>query len=206
MWAAFRAAFVCGSVDPALQPASGASRVAVLLSGAQRTLDVCLPTLKKYVIDANPAHSFEFFAYLTADNGSEGGPAQAQAVEALLQPHGPAVVQVVPLNATEAAVQSTLPGILDAPVGRGTATGKALNIAQMFWGIAGAARLLYEAINLSTRPLFDETLSYSAMVRSSALIAASPRATDHVGAFSPCHVPTAKPPGRGAGADAAGSS
>ena len=51
--------------------AASAPRIAIILSGAYRTLTDCNDTIAKYVIDANPAAQFEVFASLTADVTNE---------------------------------------------------------------------------------------------------------------------------------------
>lgn len=112
--------------------------VAVVVSGAMRTLPECQPTIKKYIIDANPSMDFHFYVYVTVDEDEEVANAQ-QLVSAAF----PVVKSVLVLSGkqTSRAVKRTLPGLDSMPPGRGTARGKAGNIAKMLLGLTLAERL-----------------------------------------------------------------
>ena len=59
------------SVPTAFAPNRTTPVIAVIMSGAYRTLTDCNDTISKYVIDANPWAHFEVFASLTADISSD---------------------------------------------------------------------------------------------------------------------------------------
>lgn len=112
--------------------------VAVVVSGAMRTLPECQPTIKKYILDANPSMDFHFYVYVTVDEDEEVANAQ-QLVSAAF----PVVKSVLVLSGKQIsrAVKRALPGLDSIPPGRGTARGKAGNIAKMLLGITLAERL-----------------------------------------------------------------
>jgi hypothetical protein len=92
--------------------------------------------------------TFDFFAYLTADDGIDRD-AMERSVDARLRNVSGTepIVRVVTESEAVAAVMQALPAgssMQKMPAGRGTATGKSRNIIQMFHGIAGAATLLSE--------------------------------------------------------------
>ena len=139
-----------GSLDSTPQaltePGQAGPRVAVLLSGALRTLDWCTESLRTNLVEANPAMTFDFFAYLTADDGVDRA-AMERSVDASLRNVSstePKVRLVTESEALAAVMQALMPDMQKMPAGRGTATGKSSNIIQMFNGIAGAATLLSE--------------------------------------------------------------
>ena len=45
--------------------------VAVVISGALRTLPECHKTVKKHIVDANPSMDFHFYVYVTVDGEAE---------------------------------------------------------------------------------------------------------------------------------------
>ena len=142
-----------GAIDSVPQsltePASPKHKVvAVLLSGAMRTLDWCAKDMHKQLVAANPEATFEFFAHLTADDDVDRVATQ-QSVEASLRnvSGNEPKVRVVTESEVLAMVEQSLPMMEKAPMGKGTAKGKAPNIIQMFHGIAGAASLMYESID-----------------------------------------------------------
>ena len=139
-----------GSLDSTPQaltePGQAGTKVAVLLSGALRTLDWCTESLRTNLVLANPGMTFDFFAYLTADDGIDRG-AMERSVGASLRNVSstePKVRVVTESEALAAVMQALMPHMQTMPAGRGTATGKSRNIIQMFYGIAGAATLLSE--------------------------------------------------------------
>jgi len=141
-----------GSLDSTPQaltePGQAGPKVAVLLSGALRTLDWCTESLRTNLVEANPGMTFDFFAYLTADDGIDRD-AMERSVDARLRNVSGTepIVRVVTESEAVAAVMQALPAgssMQKMPAGRGTATGKSRNIIQMFHGIAGAATLLSE--------------------------------------------------------------
>ena len=142
-----------GSLDSTSQaltePGQAGRKVAVLLSGALRTLDWCTESLRTNLVEANPGMTFDFFAYLTADDGIDRG-AMERSVDARLRNVSSTEpkVRVVTESEALAAVMQALPAgsMQKMPAGRGTATGKSRNLIQMFHGIAGAATLLSETI------------------------------------------------------------
>ena len=112
--------------------------VAVVVSGAMRTLPECRQTVVKHIVEANPSMEFHFYVYLTVDTEAEVHAAQQLASQAY-----PNVKSVLVLNGkqTSKAVRRALPGLDRLPPGSGTARGKAHNIAKMLLGIALAERL-----------------------------------------------------------------
>ena len=152
MWAYAAAAvlLVRASVDSPPQaltaPGQAGTKVAVLLSGALRTLDWCTESLRTNLVDANPGMTFDFFAYLTADDGVDRGAMERSVDASLRNVSGtePKVRVVTESEALAAVMQALMPSMQKLPAGRGTATGKGRNIIQMFYGIAGAATLLSE--------------------------------------------------------------
>ena len=120
---------------------TGQINVAIVMSGAYRTLPDCNGTVVQHVIRANPSVSFSVFAHLTTEAMSKAEHEKAQR----------AVWETFPCVAgvhfeTNAAVSSdvrdTLPGVDQLPRGKGTARGKAMNIVKMFRGITMAQKLL----------------------------------------------------------------
>ena len=79
MWCYATAAvlLVRASVDSTPQaltaPGQAGTKVAVLLSGAWRTLDWCTEFLRTNLVEASASMTFDFFAYLTADDGIDRG-------------------------------------------------------------------------------------------------------------------------------------
>ena len=152
MWAYAAAAvlLVRASVDSTPQaltaPGQAGTKVAVLLSGALRTLDWCTESLRTSLVEANPGMTFDFFAYLTADDGVDRGAMERSVDASLRNVSGtePKVRVVTESEALAAVMQALMPSMQKLPAGRGTATGKGRNIIQMFYGIAGAATLLSE--------------------------------------------------------------
>ena len=152
MWAYAAAAvlLVRASVDSTPQaltaPGQAGTKVAVLLSGALRTLDWCTESLRTNLVEANPGMTFDFFAYLTADDGVDRGAMERSVDASLRNVSGtePKVRVVTESEALAAVMQALMPSMQKLPAGRGTATGKGRNIIQMFYGIAGAATLLSE--------------------------------------------------------------
>ena len=152
MWAYAAAAvlLVRASVDSPPQaltaPGQAGTKVAVLLSGALRTLDWCTESLRTNLVEANPGMTFDFFAYLTADDGVDRGAMERSVDASLRNVSGtePKVRVVTESEALAAVMQALMPSMQKLPAGRGTATGKGRNIIQMFYGIAGAATLLSE--------------------------------------------------------------
>ena len=102
--------------------------VAVVISGAMRTLPECHRTVVKHIVEANPSMEFHFYVYVTVDSEAEVVDAQrlvSQAypnVKSVLVAHG---------RQTTRAVRKALPGLDRLPAGSGTARGKASNIAKM---------------------------------------------------------------------------
>ena len=141
---------VRASVDSTPQaltaPGQAGTKVAVLLSGALRTLDWCTESLRTNLVEANPGMTFDFFAYLTADDGVDRGAMERSVDASLRNVSGtePKVRVVTESEALAAVMQALMPSMQKLPAGRGTATGKGKNIIQMFYGIAGAATLLSE--------------------------------------------------------------
>ena len=155
MWAytamgAYAVLLVRASVDSTPQaltaPGQAGTKVAVLLSGALRTLDWCTESLRTNLVEANPGMTFDFFAYLTADDGVDRGAMERSVDASLRNVSGtePKVRVVTESEALAAVMQALMPSMQKLPAGRGTATGKGRNIIQMFYGIAGAATLLSE--------------------------------------------------------------
>ena len=152
MWAYVATAvlLVRASVDSTPQaltaPGQAGTKVAVLLSGALRTLDWCTESLRTNLVEANPGMTFDFFAYLTADDGVDRGAMERSVDASLRNVSGtePKVRVVTESEALAAVMQALMPSMQKLPAGRGTATGKGRNIIQMFYGIAGAATLLSE--------------------------------------------------------------
>ena len=112
--------------------------VAVVISGALRTLPECHKTVKKHIVDANPSMDFHFYVYVTVDGEAEVSDAQ-QLVSAAY----PNVRSVLVLHGkqTTRAVRKALPGLDRLPPGSGTARGKAGNIAKMLLGLSLAEKL-----------------------------------------------------------------
>ena len=136
------------------EPGQAGPKVAVLLSGALRTLDWCIASLRTNLVEANPDTTFDFFAYLTADDGIDRG-AMERSVNASLRNVSstePKVRVVTENQALAAVMQELMPAMHKLPAGRGTAKGKGRNIIQMFYGIAGAATLLSETTGGSGKP------------------------------------------------------
>ena len=139
-----------GSIDSTpnvlTEPGRAGPRVAVLLSGALRTLDWCTESLRTNLVAANPDATFDFFAYLTADDGTDREAVEQSVGSSLRNVSGtePKVQVVTESEALAAVMRALMPHILSLPAGRGTAKGKSRNIIQMFYGIAGAATLLSE--------------------------------------------------------------
>ena len=98
--------------------------IAVLFSGAFRTLTDCNETIARHVIDANPWARFDVYAHLSSDVTSE---AERQRMEASVR-FGSACIAAVRLEtnaAVSAGVRRELPHLDRLPSGRGTARGKA---------------------------------------------------------------------------------
>lgn len=115
--------------------------IAVILSGAYRTLTDCNDTIAKHVIDANPWARFEVFAALTADPATD---IERRRMEQAVQ-FGRACIAAVSVESNSdvsAAVRRDAPLLDSLPAGRGTARGKAANIVKMFRGIGRAWQLL----------------------------------------------------------------
>jgi len=112
--------------------------IAVVVSGAMRTLPECQKTVVKHVVEANPSMDFHFFVYVTVDSEAEVIDAQRLVSQAY-----PNVKSVLVLNGkqTTKAVRKALPGLDRLPAGSGTARGKASNIAKMLLGLSLAERL-----------------------------------------------------------------
>jgi hypothetical protein len=152
MWAyaAVAVLLVRASVESTPQaltaPGQAGTKVAVLLSGALRTLDWCTESLRTNLVEANPGMTFDFFAYLTADDGVDRGAMERSVDASLRNVSGtePKVRVVTESEALAAVMQALMPSMQKLPAGRGTATGKGRNIIQMFYGTAGAATLLSE--------------------------------------------------------------
>ena len=125
--------------------------VAVVVSGAMRTLPECRQTVVKYIVEANPSMEFHFYVYLTVDTEAEVLGAQQLVSQAY-----PNVKSVLVLNGkqTSKAVRKALPGLDRLPPGSGTARGKAHNIAKMLLGISLAERLR----SLPSPPVFRHQL------------------------------------------------
>ena len=125
--------------------------VAVVVSGAMRTLPECRQTVVKHIVEANPSMEFHFYVYLTVDTEAEVHAAQQLASQAY-----PNVKSVLVLNGkqTSKAVRRALPGLDRLPPGSGTARGKAHNIAKMLLGISLAERLR----SLPSPPVFRRQL------------------------------------------------
>ena len=115
--------------------------VAVVISGAYRTLPDCNATVVQHVIRANPGVDFSVFAHLTTEAMSK---AEHEKAKRAVWSTFPCVAGVhFETNAAVSAdVRDNLPGIDLLPRGRGTARGKAMNIVKMFRGIAMAQKLL----------------------------------------------------------------
>ena len=116
-------------------------RVAIVLSGAYRTLTDCNASVVQHVIHANPSVRFDVFAHLTTEAVSKHEHEQA---ERNVWQTFPCVAGVLfeTNGAVSTDVRADLPTIDQLPRGRGTARGKAMNIVKMFRGIAMAQRLL----------------------------------------------------------------
>ena len=125
--------------------------VAVVVSGAMRTLPECRATVVKHIVEANPSMEFHFYVYLTVDTEAEVLGAQQLVSQAY-----PNVKSVLVLNGkqTSKAVRKALPGLDRLPPGSGTARGKAHNIAKMLLGISLAERLR----SLPSPPVFQRQL------------------------------------------------
>lgn len=125
--------------------------VAVVVSGAMRTLPECRQTVVKHIVEANPSMEFHFYVYLTVDTEAEVLGAQQLVSQAY-----PNVKSVLVLNGkqTSKAVRKALPGLDRLPPGSGTARGKAHNIAKMLLGISLAERLR----SLPSPPVFRRQL------------------------------------------------
>ena len=127
------------------EPHAPLARVAVLLSGAYRTLTDCNDTIARHVISANPWARFDVYAALTADHADE---AERKRMEAAVRFSGAciAAVRIEGNGAVSAAVKRDTPSIDALPKGVGTAHGKAGNIVKMFRGIGRAWQLLEEHV------------------------------------------------------------
>jgi hypothetical protein len=125
--------------------------VAVVVSGAMRTLPECRKTVVKHIVEANPSMEFHFYVYLTVDTEAEVLDARQLVSQAY-----PNVKSVLVLNGkqTSKAVRKALPGLDRLPAGSGTARGKASNIAKMLLGISLAERLR----SLPSPPVFRHQL------------------------------------------------
>lgn len=112
--------------------------VAIVVSGAYRTLPDCNASVSRHVIDANSGVHFHVYAHLTTEM------AGAVAARDVWSSFPCVVSAALETNAAvSAAVRSDIGmGTEKLPRGRGTAQGKAMNIIKMFRGIAAAQRLL----------------------------------------------------------------
>ena len=92
------------------------ARVAVLLSGAYRTLTDCNDTIARHVISANPWARFDVYAALTADHADE---AERKRMEAAVRFSGAciAAVRIESNGAVSAAVKRDTPSIDALPKG-----------------------------------------------------------------------------------------
>lgn len=116
--------------------------VAVVISGAFRTLLGCNSSLVAQVFDAHPAWHFSVFAALTVESAM-GEAERARARAAVVESYPcVAAVALSPNAEVSAALRRELPALDAVPRGRGTARGKAHNIVKMFRGIAAAHGLL----------------------------------------------------------------
>ena len=115
--------------------------VAIVLSGAYRTLPDCNASIVEHVIRANPQVKFDVFAHLTTEGASK---AEHQQAERAAWSTFPCVANVLFESnaAVTAEVRADIVGTDSLPRGRGTARGKAMNIIKMFRGIEIAQRLL----------------------------------------------------------------
>lgn len=131
--------------------------VAVLLSGAFRTLLNCNTSVQTFIMQANPHVHFDFFAFLTVDYESDVPAAKKAARESL------PCVSAVRIE-TAKQVTASVRKMIHAPEyglhqGRGTATGKAVNIIKMFYGISAAQRLFA----MSQKPCDDKSQPLSTL-------------------------------------------
>lgn len=120
-------------------------RVAVIISGAYRTLTDCNGSIAHHIFDANPSVEFDVYAYLTTDVADKG---KQRMMERAVR-FGRACVAAVRIESNAAvtsAVHRDMPHSGRVPFGRGTAHGKAGNIIKMFRGIALAWKLLDEHV------------------------------------------------------------
>ena len=139
MWCYATAAvlLVRASVDSTPQaltaPGQAGTKVAVLLSGALRTLDWCTESLRTNLVEASPSMTFDFIAYLTADDGVDRGAMERwTSVDASLRTVSGTEPKVRVVTESEVALaavmQALMPSMQKLPAGRGTATGKGRNI------------------------------------------------------------------------------
>lgn len=122
------------------------AHIAVLISGAFRTLTDCNETIARHVIDANPWARFDIYAHLSSDVTHEQ---ERRRMEESVR-FGSACVAAVRLEtngAVSAGVRRELPNLEKLPLGSGTARGKAPNIVKMFRGIGRAWQLLENHID-----------------------------------------------------------
>ena len=115
--------------------------VAIVLSGAYRTLPDCNASVVTHVINSNPSMKFHVYAHLTTESLSQ---AEHEKAERAVWATFPCVAGVLfeTNSAVSAAVRKDLPAIDQLPRGSGTARGKAMNIVKMFRGIGKAQQLL----------------------------------------------------------------
>jgi hypothetical protein len=134
---------------------NGKRKVAILVSGAMRTISECSNTLLTQVIHSNPALDFELFAFLTVNVVTQEDlmQAQARADESLLN-FNVREMQVQLDSMVERTVMEKLPGIKYSPEGWGSAKGKAMNVAKMFYGLAKTEELRQNALVKGGDPHF----------------------------------------------------
>lgn len=120
-------------------PNHAIANVAIVLSGAYRTLPDCNASMVRHVIHANPTMRFHVYAHVTAEAVGVDAHARRDVWDTF-----PCVVgAAVETNAAvTASVNADMSGIQKLPRGRGTAQGKAMNIIKMFRGIGVAQQLL----------------------------------------------------------------
>ena len=116
--------------------------VAIVLSGAFRTLTSCNQSVVEHVIQANPEMRFHVYAHLTIEASSSEAE-RDQAAKAVWGAFPCVVGAALETDAqASAAVRKDLPFVDRLPRGRGTARGKAMNIIKMFRGISIAQQLV----------------------------------------------------------------
>eukprot|EP00746_Dinoflagellata_sp_MGD_P166169 gnl/MRDRNA2_/MRDRNA2_95886_c0_seq1.p1 gnl/MRDRNA2_/MRDRNA2_95886_c0~~gnl/MRDRNA2_/MRDRNA2_95886_c0_seq1.p1 ORF type:complete len:304 (-),score=57.59 gnl/MRDRNA2_/MRDRNA2_95886_c0_seq1:104-1015(-) len=125
------------------------AKVAVLFSGALRTLDACKSSFIDYVIQANPKLSFDTYAFFSVDSESE-----VRSAEKLVQDSLPNLkkVKIEDDNFITKQVIEMFPGIHNVPAGNTTQRGKAINVAKQLRGFKEVASMVnFDSYDLIVR-------------------------------------------------------